>query len=449
MMNEAFQAREGLPPDLFPDTIPTYTGHYHKPHTVSNTSIRYVGSPYQSTSLFPARSPHYQTQPERETGIKLELIIPPQQSAPRIEAAEELGAIGLLQAYAEAMDMTPDAAAVGRELLRELEGNGAKLKPESAAVEFHCVELEGYGPFRDVVAYDLRQRGVCVISGRNEDNAGAVSNGAGKSALAMSALWAITGRSDARIEGGAGRGLTNAEVVNDDCKQARVHVEGRVNGQDFTIERSVRGRGKGKLTFQLDGADLTMAEIKLTQAEVDRHLAADMLMRAVFHGQADITALLESNDERFKAELGKVIEMEVWEQAKAESSKQLKATTSQKAATQTEQAVRQQHADTLEAQVAAAQYSADAYQAAHQQEAQELREQVLAALQQLQAAQQQCLGLGRQLHSWLAQPHLLSADLLQSEAAAQHELAQLESQAEAVTAELAALEQRLQDEQEV
>ncbi len=50
MMNEAFQAREGLPPDLFPDTIPTYTGHYHKPHTVSNTSIRYVGSPYQSES---------------------------------------------------------------------------------------------------------------------------------------------------------------------------------------------------------------------------------------------------------------------------------------------------------------------------------------------------------------------------------------------------------------
>ena len=47
-MNEAFQARAGLPPDLFPNTIPTFTGHYHKPHTVSNTSIRYVGSPYQS-----------------------------------------------------------------------------------------------------------------------------------------------------------------------------------------------------------------------------------------------------------------------------------------------------------------------------------------------------------------------------------------------------------------
>ena len=75
-----------------------------------------------------------------------------------------------------------------------------------------------------------------------------------------------------------------------------MRVEGRVNGQDFAVERTVRGRGKGKLTFKLDDADLTMAEIKLTQAEVDRHLAADMLMRAVFHGQADITALLEVGD---------------------------------------------------------------------------------------------------------------------------------------------------------
>lgn len=47
MMNEAFQAKEGLPPDLFPGSVPTYTGHYHKPHVVENTNIRYIGSPYQ------------------------------------------------------------------------------------------------------------------------------------------------------------------------------------------------------------------------------------------------------------------------------------------------------------------------------------------------------------------------------------------------------------------
>lgn len=48
-MNEAFQAKEGLPPDLFPASCPTYTGHYHKPHVVENTNIQYIGSPYQGS----------------------------------------------------------------------------------------------------------------------------------------------------------------------------------------------------------------------------------------------------------------------------------------------------------------------------------------------------------------------------------------------------------------
>lgn len=50
MMNEAFQAKAGLEPDLFPDDVPTYTGHYHKPHTVANTKITYIGSPYQGAN---------------------------------------------------------------------------------------------------------------------------------------------------------------------------------------------------------------------------------------------------------------------------------------------------------------------------------------------------------------------------------------------------------------
>ena len=57
MMNEAFQAKEGLPPDLFPEDIPTYTGHYHKPHMVDNSNIRYIGSPYQGLSCCPCCHP--------------------------------------------------------------------------------------------------------------------------------------------------------------------------------------------------------------------------------------------------------------------------------------------------------------------------------------------------------------------------------------------------------
>ena len=39
-----------------------------------------------------------------------------------------------------------------------------------------------------------------MISGRSEDTDTADSNGAGKSALVMAPSWALSGRSDARLE---------------------------------------------------------------------------------------------------------------------------------------------------------------------------------------------------------------------------------------------------------
>lgn len=46
LVNEQFQAREGLDADTFNGRL-TYLGHYHKPQTVPGTNIRYIGSPYQ------------------------------------------------------------------------------------------------------------------------------------------------------------------------------------------------------------------------------------------------------------------------------------------------------------------------------------------------------------------------------------------------------------------
>jgi hypothetical protein len=41
-------------------------------------------------------------------------------------------------------------------------------------------------------------------------------------------------------QGGFGRGLTNADVVNDEAAAATVAVQGIVNGQPFLVERTVR-----------------------------------------------------------------------------------------------------------------------------------------------------------------------------------------------------------------
>ncbi len=67
---------------------------------------------------------------------------------------------------------------------------------------------------REACSYDLSKRGFCVITGRNEDDQGAESNGAGKSALVMAPLWALTGKSDARSEASKPIQLLHASAMS-------------------------------------------------------------------------------------------------------------------------------------------------------------------------------------------------------------------------------------------
>mmetsp|Transcript_15254 Transcript_15254/g.28717 ORF Transcript_15254/g.28717 Transcript_15254/m.28717 type:complete len:1362 (+) Transcript_15254:108-4193(+) len=59
-MNDLMVSTGGVAPAYFPPSVPIYSGHFHKPHVLTkpeaapNVSIRYVGSPYE-TSLAEAR----------------------------------------------------------------------------------------------------------------------------------------------------------------------------------------------------------------------------------------------------------------------------------------------------------------------------------------------------------------------------------------------------------
>lgn len=46
-MNDGVSSHSGIPRSAFPDGVPTFSGHFHKPHTIGDGFIRYVGSPYQ------------------------------------------------------------------------------------------------------------------------------------------------------------------------------------------------------------------------------------------------------------------------------------------------------------------------------------------------------------------------------------------------------------------
>lgn len=259
------------------------------------------------------------------------------------------------------------------------------------SLQFESVEVEGYFSFRDIQHYNLSNRGLVVVTGQvhqqppsflHEDHQSRLSaisttntedktvsktssslphhhkdddrtmtskresNGAGKTALVMAPLWALTGHLDARTDGS---GVNNVDIIHDGSKMARVKVQGRVNGVPFVVERRVVRRGKGGgLFFELNGNDKTMQEIRLTQALIDNVLGAPLLGRAVFYGQNEITGLLDSTDRAFKAELGKIVDLDVWRDAKEASRKELNALRGALVEKMQEQEMRQRYAAQFE-----------------------------------------------------------------------------------------------------
>lgn len=244
--------------------------------------------------------------------------------------------------YAKLKRLPQGAVDVGIQVLEDVYSERSGVSPTTTgqqqqqhqyrSVEFHSVELEGYFSFKDKTIYPLDNRGLTVITGKVDGPAegGMESNGAGKTALVMAALWAATGCVDARADSATtatasnarGRGrVSNADLINEDSKVARVRVCGRVNSEtDFMVERVAVRRGSGGgLKLWIDGEDCTAAEVRLTQAAIDSLLGTHLLGRTVFYGQNDVSALLEASDRALKDELGKLVELDVWTAARERS----------------------------------------------------------------------------------------------------------------------------------
>jgi hypothetical protein len=138
------------------------------------------------------------------------------------------------------------------------------------------------------VSYPLRNQGVRMVTGRvvahnGDDNVGG-SNGAGKTALVMAPLWAMSGETDPRPAGSSSRGLSGPAVIHHEAREARVRLTGTVNNETFVVERVV-GRRKRSLIFRLGEIDYTGQDLALTQAKIDEMLVPpDVLRDAVFHG---------------------------------------------------------------------------------------------------------------------------------------------------------------------
>ena len=178
------------------------------------------------------------------------------------------------------------AASTGRVPTRTASRASLDLSRGAATLRLSLasVELEGFGAFADAVSYPLAGRGVCAVVGDNRDDRCSDSNGAGKTTLVMAPMWALTGASDTRIEGGSGKTLTKTDVVND-ARVARVRLEGTVDDEPFWVERRVSRAKLLSLRYGVGDEERTLADARLTQAAMNRDLGASTAARVAFHGQ--------------------------------------------------------------------------------------------------------------------------------------------------------------------
>lgn len=160
---------------------------------------------------------------------------------PRISPGA-LSNINLFEQYATLKNLEPNVTRMGKEILNEAGGKGSSLgtniSGKDVTIEWESVTLRGFGSFLNTVTYQLRNRGLVLVTGRDCNENGTATgrtNGTGKTTLVMSALWALTGRTDARPDGSVEKGVS-LEMVHDDSKDCEVNVRFQLKGERVLTE---------------------------------------------------------------------------------------------------------------------------------------------------------------------------------------------------------------------
>ncbi len=120
-------------------------------------------------------------------------------------------------------------------------------------IRFDSVRMEGFMSFKDGAYFHLRDRGLVLIEGVNQDDPGAMSNGSGKSTLIEALFWCLYDRTL--------RGLSKADVGwrNGRSKRASgcmVEVEFHIDDDHYLVRRSRKHKTyKTGLTIEKNGDD--------------------------------------------------------------------------------------------------------------------------------------------------------------------------------------------------
>ena len=174
-------------------------------------------------------------------------------------------------------------------------------------MQINSIEIKGIFSYKDLSIIKVPV-GITGITGIIE-NVDGKSNGAGKSAIVNSLLFALYGVGDYdRIE----------DIWNDallPSEDAFVRVNFYLNGNNYIAER---GR-KGKTTYfdVFENDKIVGSSIKESQEFINQLLGMDyrLFLVSVFFSQGDLSSFIEMDPKNRKDYIDSIVDLEVWREA--------------------------------------------------------------------------------------------------------------------------------------
>jgi DNA repair exonuclease SbcCD ATPase subunit len=144
-------------------------------------------------------------------------------------------------------------------------------------VKFKRIRLKNFLSFKDQEE-SLDNRGIVLVLGQNNDTIHGGSNGSGKSALYADAIYySLFGKSL--------RDMSPLEIVSRGEKESVVELEFSVNGSDYIVTRTRKGK-VGDLKVVQDNKDISLKDSRETQKQIINKLLDPQITKSaiIFSG---------------------------------------------------------------------------------------------------------------------------------------------------------------------
>lgn len=186
-------------------------------------------------------------------------------------------------------------------------------------MNFRKITIENFGTVKQL-SLNLENRGLVLITGKNNDTPKADSNGAGKSLLLEAFCWCLWGRTVRDDDADA---VVN-ETIGKNCKVTVEFSEGKQNYKVTRYRKNENAKKPNDVELHLNSVDLSSSSMKMTQGVINGVVGLTFdTFCALMPGSGKNAAQMTDSD--IKALLENMLQITALARARVEADKRIKS----------------------------------------------------------------------------------------------------------------------------